>query len=255
VFTSDNESFSNQSSPISQDKGENNQQSIKICPQCRTSNAASSKYCYKCGQALPDQVSMAANQVKICAGCHTPNLPTSKFCYKCGLKLPEQVSTPAIALIPAGFWARFASFIIDNVVVIIGGLVFALIVAEILSAIFPSLANNYSVSEYTWDAFIQASNRQATWIDWVVTLFFFGFGFAYWTISIGWKGQSLGKFIIGLKVVNVDGSQTGFLRAFGRVWGYILDIFLFGIGFIAIVFNERKLALHDIIFRTKVVKV
>jgi uncharacterized RDD family membrane protein YckC/ribosomal protein L40E len=254
VFNSDNETPSNQLTPVPLDKKENTRQSVKICLQCRTSNAASSNYCYKCGQKLPEQVATTASQVKICVGCHASNLPTSQFCYKCGLKLTEQVSAPIAVSIPAGFWSRFASFLIDNIVVIIGGFVLAIITAAIFSAIFPNMVNDYSVNEYTWEALIQASNRPATWIDWIIISFFFGFGIAYWTVLIGWKGQSLGKFILGLKVVNTDGSRTGFLRAFGRVWGYIFDMFLLGIGFLTIAFDEQKRGLHDIIFRTKVVK-
>lgn len=256
MFTSDSETPSNQPSPATDDKKDQSVgEAVKICPQCHTANAASSKYCNKCGNALPEQAPANTAPVKICPGCRTPNLPASQYCYKCGLKLPEQASIPATFLISAGFWRRFASFVIDNIIVIIGGLIFSVIIMAILFAVFPEWAAQYDLNEYTWDVILTASNNQPTWLDWMATLFVFIFGIVYWTITIGWKGQSLGKLMLGLKVVKVDGGRVGFLRAFGRVWGYILDIFTLGIGFLVIALDEQKRGLHDIIFKTKVVRV
>jgi len=41
------------------------------------------------------------------------------------------------------------------------------------------------------------------------TLFFF----AYWTIMEGFRGQSIGKMVMNLRVVNRDGSRIGYLTA------------------------------------------
>jgi uncharacterized RDD family membrane protein YckC len=203
----------------------------------------------------PDNVEKSpAKAVKVCTGCRTRNQPTSQYCFKCGLKLPEEATVPGEYSIPAGFWVRFASFLIDNILVIIGSLIFTLVLVAIIFTIFPDLSGKYAVDEYTWDAVLKASQRPATWLDWAIYVFFFIFGIAYFTFTIGWKGQTLGKLMLGLKVVRTDGSRTGFLRAFIRSWGYILCIISIGIGFLVIAWNDQKRGLHDFISNTRVIK-
>ncbi len=227
---------------------------VKICTGCRTRNQPASQYCYKCGLKLPEQATIPGNPVKVCRGCHTSNSPTSEYCYKCGLKLPEESTVTGEYSILAGFWIRFASFLIDNILVFIGSLIFGVVLVAILITIFPDLAGNYAVDEYTWDAILTASESPATWLDWAILGFFFVFGIAYFTIAIGWKGQTLGKLMLGLKVVRTDGSRAGFLRAFIRSWGYFLCITSVGIGFLVIAWNDQKRGLHDFISNTKVIR-
>lgn len=228
---------------------------VKVCAGCRTRNQPTSQYCYKCGLKLPEEATIPAKPAKVCLGCHTSNSPTSEYCYKCGLKLPEEATVPGEYSIPAGFWVRFASFLIDNILVIIGSLVFTLLLVAIIFTIFPNLAGKYAVDEYTWDAILTASGRPATWLDGAIFVCFLVFGIAYFTITIGWKGQTLGKLMLGLKVVKTDGSRAGFFRAFIRSWGYVLCIVSIGIGFLMIAWNDQKRGLHDFISNTKVIKI
>jgi uncharacterized RDD family membrane protein YckC/ribosomal protein L40E len=226
---------------------------VKICTGCRTRNQPASQYCYKCGLKLPEQATIRGTPVKVCLVCHTSNSPTSEHCFKCGLKLPEETTVPGEYLVPAGFWIRFASFLIDNIFVIIGSLVFTLVLVAIIITIFPNLAGN-TADEFTWDAVLTASEKPATWLDWAIYVFLFVFGLAYFTFTIGRKGQTLGKLMLGLKVVRTDGSRAGYLRAFVRSWGYLLCIASIGIGFLVIAWNDQKRGLHDFISNTKVIK-
>ncbi|HEX9896152.1 MAG TPA: RDD family protein [Dehalococcoidales bacterium] len=229
---------------------------VKICPGCRTSNLPTSKYCYKCGLALPEEKDLG-KAVKICAGCHTANQPESQYCFKCGLKLPDQVTFPGMIsmAIPAGFWRRFASFIIDNIFIAIGSLMVFSIVFAILFSIFPDLADKYRITEYSWNAILTASEAPMTWLDWLTYLGGIVIDIVYWTVAIGWKGRTLGKFMLGMKVVKTDGSRVGYLRAFGRYWGYVLCNLTLGFGFLAIAWNKQKRGLHDFICDTMVVKI
>ncbi len=239
--------------PSHQDIVEKSPESTKVCAGCRAHNQPTSQYCYKCGLKLPEQATIPGTPVKVCWGCHTSNSPTSEYCYKCGLKLSEETTVTGEYSIPAGFWIRFASFLVDNILVFIGSLIFCVVLVAILITIFPDLAGN-TVDEYTWDAILTASESPATWLDWAIFVFFFIFGIAYFTIAIGWKGQTLGKLILGLKVVRTDGSRAGFLRAFVRSWGYLLCIASIGIGFMVIAWNDQKRGLHDFISNTKVIR-
>lgn len=195
--------------------------------------------------------------VKICTGCRTPNLSNSQYCYKCGLKLPGQATIPGemTGVNPAGFWLRFASFIIDNIFIAIGTLVIYSIVFAILFSIFPDLADKYTLTEYTWDAVLTASEIPMTLLDWFAYLGGTVIDIAYWTVAIGWKGRTVGKLMLGMKVVRPDGSRVGYLRAFARYWGYVLCYLTLGFGFLAIAWNKQKRGLHDLVCDTMVIKI
>jgi uncharacterized RDD family membrane protein YckC/ribosomal protein L40E len=230
---------------------------VKICPGCRTSNLPASKYCYKCGLKLPDERDFS-QAVKICPGCHTSNLPTSKYCFKCGLMLPDQVVFPgdASGMIYAGFWRRFASFIIDNIFIVIGTLVISSIVFAIIFSIFPDLAEDYTINEITWEAIEAAAERPLTLFDWLISLGQVLYAIVYWTVAIGWKGRTVGKLMLGIKVVRSDGGRVGYLRAFGRLCTYLLCWPLtLGFGFLIIAWNKQKRGLHDFICDTMVVRI
>jgi uncharacterized RDD family membrane protein YckC len=195
--------------------------------------------------------------VKICPGCRTSNLPSSKYCYKCGLTLPDQATIPGemSVVTPAGFWRRFASFIIDNIFIAISSFVIFSIIFAILLSIFPDLADKYTITEFTWDAVLTASEVPMTWLDRFAYAGWLVFGIAYWTVAIGWKGRTVGKLMLGMKVVRSDGSRVGYLRAFGRCWGYVLCCLTLGFGFLAIAWNKQKRGLHDLVCDTMVIKI
>jgi len=191
--------------------------------------------------------------VKICTGCRAPNLPASQYCYRCGVKLPDTVALPGPQR--AGFWRRFGAYVIDNIFITIGTTIIFTVVFSIVFAIFPEIADRYLISGSAWDTILAASELQMTWFELAV----YGLGFlidlAYWTGTIGWKGRSVGKIMLGLKVVRVDGSRIGYPRAFLRYWGYMLCWFTFGLGFLAIAWSKEKRGLHDLLCDSIVVRV
>ena len=193
--------------------------------------------------------------IKICPGCRTHNLPTSQYCYKCGLKLPEEAIVPDAAMLanPAGFWRRLFSFIIDNIFIAIITFVISSLVFAILFSIFPDLIGENTISEFTGDTFV--SFAEMTLLDWLSYLGALLIDIAYWTVAIGWKGKTVGKMMLGMKVVKIDGSRVGYWRAFGRYWGYVLCYMTFGIGFLVIAFNKQKRGLHDLVCNTMVIKI
>jgi len=62
----------------------------------------------------------------------------------------------------------------------------------------------------------------------------------------------LGKKILGLKVVDLDGKKITFGRASGRWLASILSGFLLGIGYLMVAFTEKNQGLHDMIAGTYV---
>jgi len=68
------------------------------------------------------------------------------------------------------------------------------------------------------------------------------------------RQATVGKMAIGIKVTDLNGNRISFLNATGRYFGKILSGLLFGIGYIMIIFTEKKQGLHDIMAGTLVVR-
>lgn len=85
-----------------------------------------------------------------------------------------------------------------------------------------------------------------------------GFGWAtfYFTVFIALgKGQTIGKKILGIKVLQLDGSPLSMWDSFGRYGGYGAGLATGLLGFIQIYWDANKQAIHDKISATVVIDV
>ena len=81
-------------------------------------------------------------------------------------------------------------------------------------------------------------------------LIFSAYHIVQWTI---W-GTTLGKHIMGIRVVGANGQRLGFTRALVRMLGYFFSLSIGGLGgFLMIAFDPRRQALHDKLADTYVV--
>ena len=76
---------------------------------------------------------------------------------------------------------------------------------------------------------------------------------AYFTIAWAVFGQTLGKAFMGLRVTAASGRRLGWSRSVLRFLGYLLSALPLYLGFIWILFDDRRLGWHDHIARTRVV--
>ena len=77
----------------------------------------------------------------------------------------------------------------------------------------------------------------------------------YFTYFHGAAGQTPGKMIFGLKVVQSTGEQMTFGLAFLRWVGYIISAVVFYFGFVWIAFDAKKQGWHDKIAGTVVIRI
>ena len=79
----------------------------------------------------------------------------------------------------------------------------------------------------------------------------------YYPLLIGFYGQTVGKKLLGLMVVDrEDNSPIGIFDAIIREWvGKFVSTILFLLGFLLIGLDSKKEGLHDKIARTHVVRV
>ncbi|MDJ0894226.1 MAG: RDD family protein [Alphaproteobacteria bacterium] len=69
----------------------------------------------------------------------------------------------------------------------------------------------------------------------------------YATSEGGPRRASWGKWILGFRVVRIDGERLGFARASLRVACKVLTVLTLGLGFLPVLFTQRRQALHDLI--------
>jgi uncharacterized RDD family membrane protein YckC len=133
----------------------------------------------------------------------------------------------------AGFWIRAVALVID--LVIVG---------------FVKLSLDLMVGRRFGAEVEQAWSFQTT-----IMLFTLLFTAAYTTLLHTWLGQTVGKSVVGVRVVAVDGRGLDGGPAFLRYLGYYASIATFGFGYVMAALRRDKRALHDLIAGSRVERV
>ncbi|TFG67405.1 MAG: RDD family protein [Anaerolineales bacterium] len=77
----------------------------------------------------------------------------------------------------------------------------------------------------------------------------------YYGLMWSKTGQTVGKKLMGIKVVTADGVPPGFWLAIGRATiGYALSSAVMDLGFLWMLWDDQQQTLHDKLFGTYVVK-
>ena len=82
----------------------------------------------------------------------------------------------------------------------------------------------------------------------------FGWAVAYFSLlPFWWRGQTLGKRLLGLRVVELTGKPLGLLTSFGRYGGYAAGLATGGLGFAQVLWDPNRQAVQDKLAHTVVV--
>jgi hypothetical protein len=95
-----------------------------------------------------------------------------------------------------------------------------------------------------------------SWVGDIVNELGFGFGWAsiYMTVMLSWwKGQTVGKRIMGIRVLRLDGDPLTWWAAFERAGGYAAGFATGLLGFAQVYWDANRQAIHDRISGTVVV--
>lgn len=133
-----------------------------------------------------------------------------------------------------GVWIRLAALVIDGLVImvinLIGGQVFG---------------------------------TESTLASWLVPIICAIYFIGFWS----WRGQSLGKLVVGVQIVRIDGSPIGVGRAVLRYLGYFMYLLIarflpgpdytvfivIAVGLFIVALSRQKRGLHDLIAGTVVI--
>lgn len=145
-----------------------------------------------------------------------------------------------------GFWRRSVAFLVDNIILsFIATLLFIIGIAALW------LSFSFTLSGSTWGRITGLTVSFFILYHLVLGIV----GMLYFTYFHGTVGQTPGKMILGLKVIQADGKAMNLGIAFLRWVGYAVSSLVFYLGFIWIAFDKRKRGWHDRIAGTIVIRV
>lgn len=144
---------------------------------------------------------------------------------------PETKRAPALGVRKAGFWLRAVAFLVD--VALVAAL---MALGGLLVSVAVQVGGWFSSTPELALEWLESSAR---------TLLSVLLALSYFTVFVGWRGQTPGKMLCRLRIVQVSGQEVGYGRAFVRWIGQILSALLLGIGFLLIAFSREKQGLHD----------
>jgi uncharacterized RDD family membrane protein YckC len=146
----------------------------------------------------------------------------------------------------AGFWWRATAAAVDGLVLLPLMLLFAGVTATVGGGTIPRLGElglGYLVNlALNGGAVGPAALVMATIV-----------GALYFFIFHAMRGQTPGKRLLGLRVIDAWGERPTWARALVRTGGYALSALLFSLGFLWIGFDREKRGLHDWLAGTYVV--
>ncbi len=208
-----------------------------VCSNCnskfellrRFSQASEAASCPRCHQSAKRVLSIFA-----CFSTDKSGVPSpvgGDPCASCGATLVATFETPAPPLPSkyAGFWIRFGATIIDGVIIF-----------------FISFVLSYFL-------LVRIVGYRASFLS---PIFCFPLYWLYYWLFIGLRGQTPGKMVVGIKVVDARGDRVGLgVAALREILGKTLSAIALYIGFLWIAFDYNKQGWHDKIASTYVVKV
>jgi uncharacterized RDD family membrane protein YckC len=147
----------------------------------------------------------------------------------------------------AGFWQRLAAGVVDGFVLAICFVVLDVLVSLALKHPLPRLAQ--LGPDYLVDV---AVNGDALAVTGLVVLALLGF--LYFFIFHAVRGQTPGKKLLRVRVIDGFGRRPSLGRALIRTAAYLPSALLLALGFIWIGFDREKRGLHDWLADTYVVR-
>jgi uncharacterized RDD family membrane protein YckC len=187
------------------------------------------RYCGECGRPFPANELVAIGTVPVCATCKPIYLQ----------RLREGSSQAVGARHYGGFWIRLVARLIDAILI---NIIFFIVRIPFGITMFgPAIGVNPRVAAAALSAML------------LVTLMSVVAAACYEIFFIAARGATLGKMILGLKVVRADGSKVSLGVSVGRYFAQLISSITLGIGYIMAGFDDQKRTLHDRICDTRVI--
>jgi uncharacterized RDD family membrane protein YckC len=141
----------------------------------------------------------------------------------------------------AGFWKRFAAFLLDAILLsIVQFFVFMPALAMIGIGAFSAAASDEPSTGVGILVLALGAYFFAILLNVIISWLY------YALMESSERGATLGKLALGIRVTDLQGNRVTFGRATGRYFGKIVSSMILMIGYLMAAFTDRKQALHDI---------
>lgn len=138
-------------------------------------------------------------------------------------------------MIYAGFWRRYAASLLDAFFVLVG-----------YTVLLKLALSFYGVDSNE----LSAETRQLLEIGSQSV-----YGFLYHWLMLYWRGATLGKSTVGIRVVDLKTSgELGLGQAALRTFGTYVSLLLLAAGYLMMLFDSQKRTLHDRMAGTGVIR-
>ena len=198
-----------------------------------TQDIGSRQFCSECGQPYPSQDLVHFGAAAVCANCK-PNYVQ---------RMREGVvSSNAAGPLYGGFWRRFVAVAVDAILL--------WLVLLPVSRGFSLIGGRHNPELYPMNPLNTPFFSFWRW----TTLVTLALEISYYVFFLSHGGATIGKMLMGVKVVTATGEPVSVARAFGRFFARYLSAFTLLIGYIMAAFDDQKRALHDHICNTRVIR-
>lgn len=201
------------------------------CTQCSHPIPMGQRFCTSCGhEAKLSHQCSTCNQLldsgsKFCTRCGTP---TNKSTISTRPSKPTQHLNESLynTTLFASFTKRAQAAVIDFILMFIMSLVIFVPIMLIFDSSEDEISFFAILVGLLYRAGMESSSYQGT----------------------------IGKILVGIKVVDMNNNRISFSRALFRYFASIISYVFFGIGYLLALFTKRKQTLHDLLVETVVVK-
>lgn len=185
-------------------------------------------FCPTCGAKVAPEALARVGETEVCPNCKDAWVR----------RIREGAPTNTAGWRYAGFWIRFGAVFLDGIIMTVVNMVIGFGLGFVLALGEAFDGNSFSPAMELFFNLIG-----------VVTYIL------YYTLTTGSSLQgTLGKRIVGIRVIKEDGSDLGYGLAAGRYVVFtLLNIFTLTINCIVAGFDEEKRALHDRVCSTRVI--
>ena len=155
---------------------------------------------------------------------------------------PAEAASSSITEIRwGGFFRRALAFLVDVAMIVL------------LVSIMGSLSYiGYKVGLSAYGRSINLQNSTPLFV--FLTFAWVGLATVYFVVFHGMEGKTIGKWLLGLRVVGAERRVITYRQAFLRSLGTVVSVAPLGLGFLWIIWSREKRGWHDFLARTWVIR-
>ncbi|HWE30098.1 MAG TPA: RDD family protein [Polyangia bacterium] len=158
-----------------------------------------------------------------------------------------QQAVPPLRVHVAGFWRRLAATVVDGIVLSAVALVLGTVMALVLRHPLPKLGQ--LGPDYLVDVAVNGGTLEV-----VALLLLALLSFAYFYLFTVLRGQTFGKHLMKVRVIDAYGDRPSAWRGLLRTAAYLPSLAILALGFVWVGFDREKRGLHDWLADTYVVR-